>query len=255
MYVQKRFSAFSILLLSLTLSVFLVSCSTDNPLKTSSEEAYRIGPNKAEMNKVLTPYKEQRSEIALVDLNTLARLKKSILVKHPDFDGDRLRSEIFQKLKNIKKAKPSKALKGPTVYHYQLTWQEFWLLMFYPEHIEPTREATNEAIEEARKYWPEDRRHWQDKPDAFRHAYWSILLGRKVALWWSKLYTTAHESEEDDVSDKNMDLHNNLVGRHIYKTNSSLTNNQYSEKVKNYQYIGKTLCRLDKNTNYLVYMR
>lgn len=255
MYVQKRFSAFSILLLSLTLSVFLVSCSTDNPLKTSSEEAYRIGPNKAEMNKVLTPYKEQRSEIALVDLNILAEITDRITKDNPGFSQKKLRDELFQELKRIKQGSETKYLAGPYIpgYGHPLTWYEFWLLFFYPEYIRDTNNASNEALRTAVKWWPQLDQE-DTKADAFRHAYWNIILAQEVSLWWAKLFTTAHESEEENLKAKYMDLHNNFVGRHIYKTNSSLTNNQYSEKVKNYQYIGKTLCRLDKNTNYLVYV-
>jgi murein DD-endopeptidase MepM/ murein hydrolase activator NlpD len=56
--------------------------------------------------------------------------------------------------------------------------------------------------------------------DAFRHAYWNILLTKKFGEDWTRRFTTAHEAlPGNGASREAMDLYNNEVGRKIASNN------------------------------------
>ena len=51
------------------------------------------------------------------------------------------------------------------------------------------------------------------RTDAFRHAFWNALMTAEINEDWAQRYGFAHESETPDGPDRNMDYHNNQVGR------------------------------------------
>lgn len=60
------------------------------------------------------------------------------------------------------------------------------------------------------------------KGDALRHCLWSALLTYQVGERYAKLLTDAHETQgfivdPNDRLDRDMDLHNNAVGRRLGK--------------------------------------
>lgn len=111
-----------------------------------------------------------------------------------------------------------------------VTDQEFWLLVANPRNFNPTLAAANGAEAEARRVFGAALHN--TRGDAFRHAYWNILLAQNVSLAWANQFTTAHESEpyngctprntpaERVQADKEraMDLYNNAVGRWVFQS-------------------------------------
>mgnify|MGYP001623973433 FL=1 len=79
-----------------------------------------------------------------------------------------------------------------------------------------------------------------DRSDAFRHGIWNaemtILIGKEKA----ELFATAHEDKdvtgnESDgypkAAHKEMDLHNNIVGRDIGESNNTLSQDQMAQYI------------------------
>lgn len=84
-----------------------------------------------------------------------------------------------------------------------------------------------------------------DKSDGFRHGIWNALLTRDITRSWAEAYTTAHESgksakqlekkAKDGYKEKyhrNMDLHNNAIGRDVVKWYDTGLNVSDTELVK-----------------------
>jgi len=223
----------------------MIGCSSENPvLQESSNDL------------VLEQYKARQDEVVRVDLGALAKITENILALEPNLTEQELRARIFKELVRLKESGEEEVLAGPYIagYDYRLTWAEFWLLLRRPWYIWSTNKASNDALAEARRQWPRmDQR--DTKADAFRHCYWNILLCKRVNEWWARTFTTAHESEESNVNSKEMDLHNNNVGRYIYRNNKSKSESSLSRKVKNYSYKRMYLTYRNTNTRYLVYMK
>jgi hypothetical protein len=82
------------------------------------------------------------------------------------------------------------------------------------------RKCTAKARSEAQKRYP----MWsqEDGPgDAFRHAYWSSLMTRDLGFAVAKYVGDQHENIAggNDAKKKEMDLHNNHLGRQIALAN------------------------------------
>lgn len=94
-----------------------------------------------------------------------------------------------------------------------LTGAELQLLLTHPWWVKKTRQASDDAKARAAVVFPGGQ--YRTRADAFRHAYWNVLLSSRISLSWATNFATAHESESSGV-DRAMDLHNNMVGRGIY---------------------------------------
>jgi hypothetical protein len=112
---------------------------------------------------------------------------------------------------------------------------EFWFIFYHARFTTPIKTATNLALHYTNSYFPSSSQY-QDIADAYRHAVWSAFICRESASkceWVSecqdiaKGFTDAHESgstkpegmtDADYALDKNMDLHNNYVGRYYFGT-------------------------------------
>lgn len=67
---------------------------------------------------------------------------------------------------------------------------------------------------------------WQDNSDAFRHCLWNALMKKSIGATAAEKWATAHEYGASGL-DKEMDLHNNKIGRSIDvsgKTESQIVN-------------------------------
>lgn len=180
-----------------------------------------------------------RDEITLVDLGTLARISDSIMKSDPQVSDESLRSLILDELRSLKQEEatvPDTAAVPSVPGYSNLTWAEFRLLMANLRLIEPTKKATDDALTEAQRQWP-NILQTDTKADAFRHAYWNVLLCKRISFDWANKFTTAHESESTDIDAMKMDLHNNSIGRATYNRNSSKTESWSSSTLKNYRYV------------------
>ena len=104
-----------------------------------------------------------------------------------------------------------------------LTPAEKLYLITHPHHIFTIKENADKALAEARSRYPGAQLH-NGNGDAFRHCYWSALLGRDIGADNAKTFTTAHEGySANPEGERAMDLHNNGVGIGIGAANSSST--------------------------------
>lgn len=95
--------------------------------------------------------------------------------------------------------------------HHLTTAEEAWYLT-HPFSARKISNCASEAYEEEKAIFfstGED-----DEGDAFRHCFWSALVMRECGQDVSGFITSLHEEIDDNPrSRKDMDLHNNGVGR------------------------------------------
>jgi hypothetical protein len=113
---------------------------------------------------------------------------------------------------------------------------ELRLLATHPHYIWGTWLATRRALERTTACFGDYKTQDDKKGNSFQHSFWNVLLakynegvawwGKRDALWWAEAFATAHEEYDPGSSgtyygqnspnSKNMDLHNNRVGRRLY---------------------------------------
>tara|TARA_B100001059_G_C17596254_1_gene457200 strand:- start:255 stop:743 length:489 start_codon:yes stop_codon:yes gene_type:complete len=99
-----------------------------------------------------------------------------------------------------------------------------WFLR-HPFYTIATIQATVQAFQLSQKKFP-DIHGRNNKANAFRHAFWNLLIAKKCArfsgsmisiLTWTKKITDWHEEfTPNNALAKAMDLQNNQVGREMY---------------------------------------
>ena len=120
-----------------------------------------------------------------------------------------------------------------------------WFLK-HPLFMSATVLATYQTFRISQKYFPNI--HWKhNKANAFRHALWNVLIAKKSSLFsnntekilnWTKIITEWHEDfSPNSELPKQMDLHNNKVGRNFFlligeKTMSEITAIMVTESEK-----------------------
>jgi hypothetical protein len=112
--------------------------------------------------------------------------------------------------------------KGPVIKGVLsgLTPAEKIYLALHPHQIAVIRADADKALAEAQRLFPGATLH-NGEGDAFRHCYWSALLGRDIGKNNAVQFTSAHEGFSDNPSgERAMDLHNNAVGAGIGGANS-----------------------------------
>ena len=101
-------------------------------------------------------------------------------------------------------------------YDLDVNWDEIRILLsLTPLQFTQAKAATDRAIEYTEDIY-DGFSQYLDDGDAFRHTYWSALLASYLGDALALNLTTAHESQEVEGVDKNMDLHNNKNGIALY---------------------------------------
>jgi hypothetical protein len=73
------------------------------------------------------------------------------------------------------------------------------------------------------------------RADAFRHAYWNVLMAKCCGLEWARDFATAHESESPPTrDDTKMDLNNNEAGRNIYSRAPGASDAEHIQMIKDF---------------------
>lgn len=108
--------------------------------------------------------------------------------------------------------------------------QLFKVSLGKPRFIIPTMKATRQSINICDELFGDDH-HENNRTNAFRHALWNYLICEECymvcdsvekSVDWSKKITDLHEElAPNDKRAKLMDLHNNQVGRKLFKNNYS----------------------------------
>ncbi len=88
-------------------------------------------------------------------------------------------------------------------------------------YVLPTVLATKECMDIAQREFG-SKHHLSNPANAFRHAFWVILIIRKCLIWkrneekailWAKKFTDWHEKfSPNEALEEAMDLHNNQMG-------------------------------------------
>lgn len=95
----------------------------------------------------------------------------------------------------------------------------------YPLYLLPTYKATRKTVAMCDHLY-KDLHHEDNRTNAFRHALWNYLICQyclpiskspEKTMSWSKKITDLHErlSPNDELA-KNMDFHNNRIGRELF---------------------------------------
>ncbi len=97
----------------------------------------------------------------------------------------------------------------------------FWMFLKNPMYVLPTVLATKECMDIAQREFG-SKHHLSNPANAFRHAFWVILIIRKCLIWkrneekailWAKKFTDWHEKfSPNEALEEAMDLHNNQMG-------------------------------------------
>lgn len=100
------------------------------------------------------------------------------------------------------------------------------VFLLRPLYTVPTYRATRETVEFCNSRFGK-KHHENNRANAVRHALWNFLICERCfkiststekAISWSKKITDLHEKiSPNDELEKMMDLHNNKIGRVLYK--------------------------------------
>lgn len=119
-----------------------------------------------------------------------------------------------------------------------LTETEKKLLIRYPVAALKVNDARNIATRQTERKFGHNG--LGDRSDAFRHGIWNAEMTILIGAEKAELFATAHEEKdttgvESDgytkLEHKNMDLHNNSVGREIGLAHSSLSEEQMADYI------------------------
>lgn len=119
-----------------------------------------------------------------------------------------------------------------------LTETEKKLLIRYPLAALKVNDAKNIATRQTERKFGHNG--LGDRSDAFRHGIWNAEMTILIGAEKAELFATAHEEKdttgvESDghtkLEHKNMDLHNNSVGREIGLAHSSLSEEQMADYI------------------------
>lgn len=104
-------------------------------------------------------------------------------------------------------------------------WRLAWIGIKNPFLVMPTNQATIRTMKICDRIYG-DAHHGDNKPNAFRHALWNILIAKRVlkivktnekAIRWTEKITTLHETlMPNPPLEMEMDLHNNMMGRKFF---------------------------------------
>jgi hypothetical protein len=111
-----------------------------------------------------------------------------------------------------------------------LRWRHLRLLISIclskPLWVWPSWNATQKSLKLASKYYGPSHRQ-NTAANAFRHALWNYLIAdactkkggdTETALFWTKKITELHEElYPNKAVERQMDLHNNAVGRRLFR--------------------------------------
>ncbi|HLV93190.1 MAG TPA: hypothetical protein VKX34_08720 [Aequorivita sp.] len=105
-------------------------------------------------------------------------------------------------------------------------WRLAWIGVRNPLLVLPTHKATIKTMKICDKLYGSSH-HAHNRANAFRHAFWNILIAKSVivrlkseekTVAWAEKITSLHEElMPNHPLEKEMDLHNNEVGRLVFK--------------------------------------
>lgn len=129
-------------------------------------------------------------------------------------------------------------------YFKELNWLEIQYCGTNPYYCLKTYSYAQTAITTAQRYYSGTSLA-DGKGDAFRHAYWNVLMVRGTSITWAKNFAAAHEVGEPgnlNTPAFQMDVYNNAQGQYIGQTApKTRTNSQLEADVNSYVKNGKLM--------------
>ena len=108
------------------------------------------------------------------------------------------------------------------------SWSLILLFVRHPFNFIPTMLATYECVEISNEQYGR-LHHKNNVTNAFRHALWNYLIAKKCSTWrrnkrkairFAQKLTDWHEEFSPNAPlEKEMDLHNNTIGRKLFILN------------------------------------
>ena len=204
------------------------------------------GANNVPITDVVSQGAVTRAEVDAVPAPTWEEFDRAVnaaVENHPDVavDSAQFQRVLFDAVKN--------EVNSPTrVYPLlKVTSEEFWLLASTPCYAVKMPAIRNDAISTFTD-------QTDNINDAYRHAYFNVLMCKRCDVSWASRLATAHESENSGPA-KVMDLNNNAVGRNIYGRNSNLSEAQLADKIRQYSRLFWQQTDLMPTGDFLVYFK
>ncbi|MEW7281025.1 hypothetical protein ABW636_20720 [Aquimarina sp. 2201CG1-2-11] len=125
---------------------------------------------------------------------------------------------------------------------YQQIGRLSWVMLLNPICILPTLRATQSTMLICNKNYGKEH-HGNGVANAYRHALWNMLLcyqvfirtkNKEKAIKWAKTITDLYEKIAPNAPIENaMDLHNNNIGRMLFKAITKYTEEEVLVVLKN----------------------
>lgn len=145
-------------------------------------------------------------------------------------------------------------------------WSFILLFIRHPFNLIPTILATYQTVKISDEHFGR-LHHKNNSANAFRHALWNFLIAKKCSAWrrnkrkairWSAKITDWHEEFSPNAPlEKEMDLHNNHIGRKLFIQNDEKSIEKFievlKEKAEDSKFIG-SVEDLKEYSNDLVYI-
>jgi len=145
-------------------------------------------------------------------------------------------------------------------------WSFIILFIRHPFNLIPTILATYQCVKISNEHYG-ILHHKNNATNAFRHALWNFLIAKKCSIWrrntrkairFAEKITNWHEEfSPNEPLEKEMDLHNNRIGRKFFIISEELPLDQVvirlKRKVENSKRI-ENVEDLEKYTNDLVHI-
>ncbi len=141
-----------------------------------------------------------------------------------------------------------------------------WLFLTHPLYIRPTWIATKRTFAICNNLYGSNH-HKSNKANAFRHAFWNLLICKKVvkggknleksSIFTQKVTDLYEKATKNDIFDQAMDLHNNKIGRMLFLEFLDKTETEMINLVQKRAEMAKKVAQIEEIEKYeteLVYI-
>ena len=145
-------------------------------------------------------------------------------------------------------------------------WSFIILFIRHPLNLIPTVLATYQCVKISNENYGK-LHHKNNATNAFRHALWNFLIAKKCSVWrknkrkairWAQKITDWHEEFSPNAPlEKEMDLHNNHIGRKLFIQENEESVDEFVKLLKEKVATSKLVLTLEdvqKFSNDLVYI-
>jgi len=145
-------------------------------------------------------------------------------------------------------------------------WSFLILFARHPFNLIPTTLATYQCVKISNEHYG-TLHHKNNATNAFRHALWNFLIAKRCSKWrrntkkairFAEKITNWHEEfSPNEPLEKEMDLHNNRIGRNFFIISEELPLDQVIIRLKDKVEDSKRITKvedLEKYTNDLVHI-